>query len=148
MAASIESSKATSRAKPVTTGAPLPELLTHAPTWLQGRSFQAVSAIGDPSAFEAQLRAAGANLVAVRRFPDHHRFTAADVNALLRDQREASGVICTLKDAVKLGPLWPRQGPLLWYLSQSVVIEQGAEAIGQTLDQLLRARAGITPTAG
>jgi tetraacyldisaccharide 4'-kinase len=148
LAASIDSAKASSRVPTATTGAPRPTLLTHAPAWLEGRSFLAVSAIGDPSAFEAQLRAGGAKLVAVRRFPDHHRFTAADVAALIRHQRGASDVICTLKDAVKLGPLWPREGPLLWYLSQSVVIEQGAEAIGQTLDQLLRARAGTTPTAG
>ncbi len=148
MAVSITASKETSRPRDGETGAPRPELLTHAPLWLRGRSLLAASAIGDPSAFEAQLRGAGANLVAVRRFPDHHHFTSADVASLVRDQGEASGVICTLKDAVKLGPLWPRQGPLLWYLSQSVVIEQGAEAIGQTLDQLLRARAGTTPTAG
>ena len=148
LAVSIDSAKKTSRTPEDATGAPRGELLSNPPSWLQGRSLMAVSAIGDPKAFEAQLRAAGANLTSVRRFPDHHRFTAADVAEILRDHGGAPGVICTLKDAVKLVPLWPRQGPLLWYLSQSVVIERGAEAIGQTLDRLLLARAGTTPTAG
>jgi tetraacyldisaccharide 4'-kinase len=35
-------------------------------------------------------------------------------------------IVCTLKDAVKLGPVWPREAPPLWYLSQRVVVEFGA----------------------
>ncbi|MCC6245734.1 MAG: tetraacyldisaccharide 4'-kinase [Gemmatimonadaceae bacterium] len=120
----------------------------HPASWLRGQRLSVVSGIGDPEDFEAQIEAAGALLGPVRRFPDHHRYTPADVNRLVRDAEGSSGVICTLKDAVKLGPLWPREAPVLWYLSQSVVVERGAELLDRALARLLAARAGTTPTAG
>ena len=95
---------------------------------LAGRSALAISAIGDPRAFEAQLRAA-AMRVAGRAFPDHHAFSPDEVRWLADEAREADVTICTLKDAVKLGPLWPPSVAPLWYLSQSVRVEHGAEAL-------------------
>lgn len=105
-----------------------------------GRSTLAISAIGDPRAFESQLRAA-AMRVAGRAFPDHHAFTAGEVRRLADEARGADVTICTLKDAVKLGPIWPPSAPPLWYLSQSVRIEHGAEA----LEGLARRMAGRPP---
>lgn len=87
----------------------------------------AVSAIGDPRAFESQLRNVGA-LVTSLSYADHHRFTAEDVVAILSRAKGATRVICTLKDAVKIGRIWPRTAPSLWYLSQRVVVEAGGEA--------------------
>jgi tetraacyldisaccharide 4'-kinase len=49
-------------------------------------------------------------------------------------------VVCTLKDAVKLGPLWPRLAPPLWYVSQRVAVERGAESLDALLETLLAAR--------
>mgnify|MGYP000163732817 CR=1 FL=1 len=57
-------------------------------------------------------------------------------------------VLCTLKDAVKLVPLWPRAGAALWYVSQTVVVEQGAEILEQVVARVLAARRATTPTAG
>jgi tetraacyldisaccharide-1-P 4'-kinase len=55
--------------------------------------------------------------------------------------------VCTLKDAVKLASRWP--GPSrLWYVSQQLVVEQGAEDIDRLLKRVLEARAGTTTTAG
>jgi tetraacyldisaccharide 4'-kinase len=48
-------------------------------------------------------------------------------------------VVCTLKDAVKLAPLWPRGGVALWYLSQAVTVERGAEALDALLERLVTA---------
>jgi tetraacyldisaccharide 4'-kinase len=45
--------------------------------------------------------------------------------------------VCTLKDAVKLGPLWPRNAPPLWYLSQAVVVERGAAPLHEALRRLV-----------
>ena len=62
-----------------------------------------------PSRSFAQLRSLGA-VVTPMALPDHHAFTAARRAESARD--DVSGfecVVCTLKDAVKLGPLWPRQ---------------------------------------
>jgi hypothetical protein len=50
-------------------------------------------------------------------------------------------VICTLKDAVKLRDLWPREAPGLWYVSQRVVVERGVGGLEQLLETALRARA-------
>lgn len=123
-------------------------LLTHPPEWLTGRAIGAVSAIGDPEAFESQLRGLGAALSVVRRFPDHHRYTTSDAALLATLAGGSSGLVCTLKDAVKLGPLWPREAPPLWYLSQSVVVDRGAEALDRMFVRLLSARTASAPTAG
>lgn len=92
----------------------------------------AISAIGQPSAFEGQLADLGA-FVTAAAFADHHAFTDADVSSLAALAAGADRVVCTLKDAVKLEGRWPREGPALWYLSQAVTIERGA----QELDHLL-----------
>lgn len=104
-------------------------------TTLRDASVLAVSAIGDPRAFEAQLRAGGARVEGAS-FADHHRYTMADVEQLVARVDGSARVVCTLKDAVKLGPLWPRQAPPLWYLSQRVVVEEGGDAIEALLARL------------
>jgi tetraacyldisaccharide 4'-kinase len=50
---------------------------------LAGKRVLAISAIGAPAAFEAQLQAAGATVESAA-FPDHHGFTDADVAGLVR----------------------------------------------------------------
>jgi tetraacyldisaccharide 4'-kinase len=106
---------------------------------LSGSVVLAVSAIGDPRAFEAQIRGFGSRMV-TRTYRDHHRFSTADVLTLAHDASGADYLVCTLKDAVKLGPIWPPSAPPLWYLSQTVKIELGAEA----LDGLVRRLATLT----
>ena len=105
---------------------------------LRGARVLAVSAIGAPAAYEAQLAAAGASVVPAA-YGDHHAFSAADVATLVRRAEGCALVVCTLKDAVKLAPLWPRQGPALWYLSQTVVVERGAEALDALLSRAVAA---------
>ena len=106
---------------------------------LAGRRAVVVSAIGDPGAFEAQLDATGLKVDAVR-FPDHHPFDPWQVTALADHGRTADIVLCTLKDAVKLGPRWPAGAPPLWYVSQRVTIERGGDVIARLLDGLLERR--------
>jgi tetraacyldisaccharide 4'-kinase len=108
----------------------------------------AVSAIGDPRAFEAQLAAAGARLRERVRFPDHHPFTDAEVDRLVRSSRGCAGVVCTLKDAVKLAPRWPVTAVPLWYVSQAVQVVSGREVLVGGIDRLLAARPAAVPTAG
>jgi tetraacyldisaccharide 4'-kinase len=52
-------------------------------------------------------------------------------------------VVCTLKDLVKLGPLWPGPSPL-WYVSQRVDVETGADALDAVLKTTLDARFAST----
>lgn len=125
-----------------------PTGLVHDLAWLRGRPVLLVSAIADPAAFRAQMLAAGADVRHTAAFPDHHDFSAADVTALLAQADPSITVLCTLKDAVKLVPLWPRAGAALWYVSQTVVVEQGAEVLGQAVARVLAARGATIPTAG
>lgn len=118
---------------------------------LAGRGVLAVSAIGDPAAFERALAAAGARVTA-RRFRDHHAFTSAEASALARDVPSGGVAVCTLKDAVKLAPLWPHASHPLWYLSQTIVVRDGAEALADAVHRVLAARAATShatrPIAG
>jgi tetraacyldisaccharide 4'-kinase len=107
---------------------------------LGGTSIVAVAAVGDPQAFFAQLAAVGAR-VAPLAFPDHHAFTPHDVAAIVERAAGASRVVCTLKDAVKLGPLWPRLASPLWYVSQRVAVERGGDVLDRMVARLLSARA-------
>ncbi|MGZ8457870.1 MAG: tetraacyldisaccharide 4'-kinase [Gemmatirosa sp.] len=106
---------------------------------LGGQQVLAVSGIGDPRAFEAQLRGVGATVDAAP-YADHHAYTTADAESLAARARAADRVVCTLKDAVKLGPLWPRGAPTLWYVSQHVTVERGERVLDDSLDLLLAAR--------
>jgi tetraacyldisaccharide 4'-kinase len=102
---------------------------------LRGERVLAVSGIGAPDAFLAQLRAMGAE-VAAATYADHHPFSPADAAHITVRARDGARVLCTLKDAVKLGPLWPADAPRLWYLTQSVIIETGAPALHALLDRV------------
>lgn len=64
----------------------------------------AFAGIGNPAAFRATLAGLGGDLVGFRPFPDHHRYTPADLDAL-RDWAAGLGadlVVTTLKDLVKV----------------------------------------------
>ena len=102
---------------------------------VRGRSVLAAAAVGDPRSFAAQLAEAGGKVeLAAER--DHHAYTAGDVARLVQRAERCGMVICTLKDAVKLGPVWPRAAPPLWYLSQRVVVESGAADLDGILTTL------------
>jgi tetraacyldisaccharide 4'-kinase len=103
---------------------------------LLGRRVLAISAIGAPSAFALQLSGLGA-VVTQAVFPDHHPFDARDAAALAARGASLDLAVCTLKDAVKLGPLWPRNAPPLWYLSQDVVVERGVAPLREALRRLV-----------
>ncbi|MDQ8152073.1 MAG: tetraacyldisaccharide 4'-kinase [Gemmatimonadota bacterium] len=108
---------------------------------LSGQRVLAIAGIGDPAAFARQIEGAGAR-VDLAAFPDHAPFSEADLTALSTRAREADRVVCTLKDAVKLGDRWPRNAPPLWYLSQRVVIERGGEGLAALLDRAVATRDG------
>jgi tetraacyldisaccharide 4'-kinase len=56
--------------------------------------------IGNPAAFVADLRSWGFKIVGHKFFPDHHRYTTADIRKIESEARAAgaSSVICTEKD--------------------------------------------------
>ena len=106
---------------------------------LSGGRGVAVAAVGAPEAFFGQLRALGAEVEAVR-FRDHHRFTPGDVAQIARRAERRDGVVCTLKDAVKLAPLWRGGMPPLWYVSQAAAVDRGRAHLDASLEAVLTAR--------
>ena len=107
-----------------------------------------VAGVGAPELFFDQLREHGMLDPHVIAYGDHHAFTAADVQVILRTAARAQAVVCTLKDAVKLAPLWPRDGLPLWYVSQRADVERGAQMLDASLASILAARASAPSTAG
>jgi len=74
----------------------------------------AVCAIARPQRFFDDLKANGLQLTGQHAFPDHHAFTASDVEQILKHHHN---IVITAKDAVKLQQLWPKDQPL-WLLQQ------------------------------
>lgn len=83
---------------------------------LHGRPVGAFCGIGNPNAFRHTLESLGATVAEFRTFPDHHAYTAEDVNSLARWAAALPSdavVATTQKDWVKLRtpdlggrPLW------------------------------------------
>lgn len=111
---------------------------------LAGERVLAISAIGEPMAFLHQLRERGSRgsrgRVRAWTMPDHHPFTPASAARIAASLEPGELAVCTLKDAVKLGPLWPRAASPLWYVSQRPIIEHGADAMDALLARVLDAR--------
>ena len=105
----------------------------------RGRRVLAVSGIGDPAAYLTQLTRLGLAPEPMV-FGDHHRFDDASVRRVLKSAAGFDAVVCTLKDAVKLGPKWPSSAVPLWYLSQSVVPRDGVDALDAVVQSVLAAR--------
>ena len=103
------------------------------------RRVLAIAGVGNAAAFGEQLRQAGA-IVRMRAFADHYPFTQADAQALARDLGADEIALCTLKDAVKLLPLWPREAAAIGYVSQAVIVEENGGAIDAILDLVINAR--------
>ena len=112
---------------------------------LRGAQVVALAAIGEPELFQTQLEELGAR-VSLTSFRDHHTFSDDEINAIAARVPSDGFAVCTLKDAVKLAGRWP--GPSrLWYVSQQLVVEQGAEEIDRLLKRVLDARASATTNA-
>ena len=106
---------------------------------ISGARVLLVAGIADPESLALQLRHANAHIDA-RTFPDHYHYSSADVKRLADEARSFDRIVCTLKDAVKLGPQWPREAPPLWYVSLRCRIQSGGAEISAMLDRVLAAR--------
>ncbi|MCS6977903.1 MAG: tetraacyldisaccharide 4'-kinase [Gemmatales bacterium] len=72
---------------------------------LRNRPVAAFCGIGNPEAFGGTLSGLGCELIAFRRFPDHHRYSKEDVDSLRRWASclpEDVRIVTTHKDLVKL----------------------------------------------
>jgi tetraacyldisaccharide 4'-kinase len=114
---------------------------------LAGADVLAVAGVAGPAAFRQQLEELGAR-VQLHAYPDHYAFTTRDALLLAQTAERAQIVVCTLKDAVKLAPVWPRGGSGLWYLSQQVILERGRPEMERLIGGILEARSRHSQTVG
>lgn len=105
------------------------------PESVAGRTVLAVCGIAEPELFATQLVRAGAT-VRIMAFGDHHAYDASDVRAIAQAAAPGSLVVTTAKDAVKLGPLWPADGPACRVAALAVRVTSGAETLGALLDRV------------
>lgn len=108
----------------------------HELPYLKGRRVGAFSGIATPDSFEAFLRKFGANLLYTKRYVDHYRFTADDLDLIFEEAVNAGldFVVTTEKDAVRIPA--DMKFPLpLYYLRLEIEILRGAadfnEAVGR-----------------
>jgi tetraacyldisaccharide 4'-kinase len=99
--------------KPFASAAPqvrLPQALTDGST----TRVLALASIARPSRFSNSLQNKYLNVVGERFFPDHHRYTKADLDAVVASAKAsgAEAVVTTEKDRVRI-PAWPHPIPLL-----------------------------------
>ncbi len=83
---------------------------------IDGGPVMAVAGIARPERFFDDLGAAGHQLVARAAFRDHHRYSRADLDRLVRTARAAGAarIVTTEKDFVRLLPLRPFALPIVW----------------------------------
>jgi tetraacyldisaccharide 4'-kinase len=80
--------------------------------------------IGNPSAFVADLRDWGFQIVGSRFFPDHHCYSPDDIQAIEQEAKAAGaeGVICTEKDSFNYRGLWRAMD--LWVCAISMQVDR------------------------
>jgi tetraacyldisaccharide 4'-kinase len=105
---------------------------------VEGARVLLVSGIADWRAFERTAAGAGIQARDHVRFGDHHKYTRADLELIARRAREteASAVLTTEKDAVRLpARIAGLDAPIL-YLRVELKIEKGLAALCEALDRL------------
>ncbi len=107
---------------------------------LTDKPVAAFCAIGNPTGFRHTLARSGMPPIDFRVFPDHHRYSEADINSLAEwaQRLDAAAVVCTHKDLVKLGTDKLGSRPL-WAVAIELRFFEGQEAVERRLEQLLPA---------
>jgi tetraacyldisaccharide 4'-kinase len=95
------------------------------PERLAGRRLLAFAGIGHPVKFFDTVRAAGADVVQARAFPDHHPYSEAEIRRLMEDARGLrAALVTTAKDAARLrGSAFPGLDEMLEVLEIEVVFD-------------------------
>ena len=102
-------------------------------TFLKGKKAVAFAGLGDNRSFFELLRELGAELVHEVEFPDHHAYSAHDMERL-RSLKDAEILVTTEKDAIKLDRLDIPEN--LYYLAVEAAVEREEELVGLIVKRL------------
>jgi tetraacyldisaccharide 4'-kinase len=108
------------------------------PESLSGRKIGAFAGLAQPRGFGQTLRSVGAEVAYSRRFPDHHRYSARDIAAVVEGAGAAGAemLVTTEKDAVKLEDLPAPEMPL-YCLSIETEIDEGEDLLWLTVGKAI-----------
>ncbi|MFA5320575.1 MAG: tetraacyldisaccharide 4'-kinase [Candidatus Omnitrophota bacterium] len=104
-----------------------------------GKEVTVFSGIAVPESFEEGLRATGARIAVVHRFPDHYLYTKREIDGIVsRGARQGCGaLITTEKDAARLVVLYDGKPPAeLWVMR--IELEFEGDDAKRLRDRLLR----------
>jgi lipopolysaccharide heptosyltransferase II/tetraacyldisaccharide 4'-kinase len=92
-----------------------------------------------PQVFQDSLEELGVELRGFLSYPDHHTFTASDLNDLVQQARAAGsqGLVTTAKDFARLGEAWDGDLPL-WVVDAGVSLEGEGKLVAMILGLLAR----------
>jgi len=107
---------------------------------LRGERVLLLSGLARPGAFRRTVEALGAEVAAERRYPDHHRFTAAELTEALAAATAAGcrRLVTTEKDAVRLDAAHAAD-PRLCAVRIEAEVLRGQESLEDALAAALRA---------
>jgi len=104
--------------------------------WLSGKKVLGTCGVGNPQGFLQTLRTCGAEVVAAVTFPDHHDYSAADIDLIARQasttEIPCDAIICTGKDLAKIDSVRIGQYEL-WSLDIELRIRTGATILEEFL---------------
>ncbi len=105
---------------------------------LAGRRLLAFCGLASPKSFADTLAGLGIQVAAIMEFPDHHWYTAADLDGLAQHAKGigAEGLVTTEKDWVRLRGLEPPPSPL-WVLPVRLAVEAGHDDWLRALERAL-----------
>jgi len=108
--------------------------------YLDGRECILFSGIARPGSFERTVLSLGARPRAAFRFIDHHRYTRADIDAMLRERAGDAPFVTTEKDWVKAHELFPEEADVV-----ALRIEMRIEGFDDLLDLVSSSSASPEP---
>jgi len=105
---------------------------------VRGQAAAAFCGLGNPAGFRHTLDGLGCRVAGFREFPDHHRYTAAEVGSLAAwaDTLDVSAVLCTCKDLAKFSTD-DLGGRPLWAINVEMDFLNGQELLEARLRSLL-----------
>ena len=108
--------------------------------WLRGKRVAMWAGIGNPEAFQKQLRESGAVVCHAPRLRDHQSYSPSLIASLMHQARShgCEAVVCTMKDWVKIQDRMPKESLPIACVMIELAFLQGADAFATALKSALR----------
>lgn len=101
---------------------------------LSRRPVYAFSGIANPRDFERLLKENGADLIALRTFPDHHRFSISELQSMVDEAKERNALLVTTeKDRMRIPkdvPVWSLEVAIKWLRGEEEFLKVLFKAAG------------------